>query len=117
MNARNANAALVAARLICVTSSSLRRSTASATAPPPRAKIRIGTSWTIARRPIASGFFVRFHSSSGRTTTVTCRPRPLMSWPNHIILKSRSRRTGSRSTSRPRSLWRRVGGFRDISEG
>ena len=38
-----------------------------------------------------------------------------MSWPNHIILKSRSRLTGSRSTSRPRSLWRRVEGFTDMA--
>ena len=102
MNARNAKATLVAARQICVTSRSRRRSTASATAPPPRAKTRIGTSWTIASRPIASGFRVSSHSSSGRATTVTWRPRPLTSWPSQSIRKSRSRRTGSRSTSSPR---------------
>ena len=43
----------------CVTSSSFRRSTESATAPPPSEKMRIGTSWTIDRKPTASRSFVR----------------------------------------------------------
>ena len=53
VSAITASARLQPACPSCVSSSSRRRSTASATAPPPSAKIRSATSWTIERAPTA----------------------------------------------------------------
>ena len=69
--ASSARHRLEAARRTCVAMSSRRRSTASATAPPPSENTRIGTSWTMARSPIESELWVSCHSSNGSATTVT----------------------------------------------
>src|ERR1035437_10096812 len=112
-----ASARLQPASSIWVTMRRRRRSTASAMAPPARAKTTIGASWTRASRPMDSELWVSCHSSNGRATTVTWRPRPLMSWPSQIIRKSRSRFSGSRSTRRPRRPCRCLSGAWDMPEG
>ena len=59
MSARRTSAIEQAMSATCVMSRSFRRSTESATAPPPSEKTRIGMSWTIDRKPTASRSLVR----------------------------------------------------------